>query len=70
MKPCWKDAGLTEVGAKRAEAALGSMLEAVELSKSECVAKAVLREALFRWYTLPQRTKKYRENYMKKNGMR
>ena len=68
MKPCWKEKGLTEKGASYADAALNTMLKAVETAFNNQVAKDVFDEACFRLFILPQRTKAYQRKYMKDNS--
>ena len=68
MKPCWRDAGLTEKGATKADAALNAMTKAVQ--KAGDVASAVFREAIFRRDELPARSVKYQKQYLKSNGVK
>lgn len=68
MKPCWRNAGLTEEGAAKADAALNAMIEAVQ--KAGDVAFVVYVEAMFRKNELPKRTLRYRRQYLKNNGVK
>lgn len=64
MKPCWRDAGLTEEGARRADAILAPMVKLVERAGGE-VARLVLEEARFRVEDLPKLSPAFQEGYFR-----
>lgn len=66
MKPCWRDRGMTEVGAVLADSVLADMQAIVERVGFD-VAYVVLHEAKFRKEDLPERTDEYRRRYLKAN---
>jgi hypothetical protein len=66
-KQCWRDRGLTEEGARRADRVLKAM-EAIVADVGSPVAEAVLNEATFRVEALPGRTDSFRRRYLKANG--
>ena len=66
MKPCWRDHGLTEDGASRADRILEAMVGLVS-NAGPVVADVVLREAAFRILELPNRTLAYQRKYLKEN---
>ena len=63
MKPCWKDAGLTEEGAARADAAIDRMTALVAEIGDDAVARSIFHEALFRVFELPKRTHAFQTKY-------
>jgi len=66
MKPCWRDRGLTEAGARQADSALPVMLDIISRIDMD-IARIALEEARFRLYELPTRTAAYRRQYIKDN---
>lgn len=64
MKRCWRDHGLTEEGARRADRIVEAMVALVADAGSE-IAQIALYEARFRVEELPTRTKAYQRQYMK-----
>lgn len=67
--PGWlEEAGLTCNGEKIAKMALPKMMEAVTIA-GPFVAELVLKEAIFRLYVLPTRTKEYQLDYKKVNNI-
>lgn len=67
MKPCWREAGLTELGAQQADLALDDMMAILQRVSAEG-ARAALEEAIFRTLTLPMRTPSFRRRYLKENS--
>ena len=67
MKPCWRNYGLTERGAERADLALPTMMALVS-RVGATVALVVLDEAHFRLVKLPNRTEEYQRRYLKENA--
>lgn len=67
MKPCWRDAGLTEEGARQAEEILPALIPLVERFGAGMVETA-LKEAKFRVFELPRRTREYQSRYRRENG--
>jgi hypothetical protein len=67
MKKCWRDRGLTEDGALRADRILEAMMGLVA-NAGPSVADIVLREAVFRLEVLPNRTIVYQRKYLKENS--
>jgi hypothetical protein len=67
VKPCWREAGLTELGARQADLALDDMMSILRRVSAEG-ARAALEEAVFRTLTLPMRTPAFRVRYLKENG--
>lgn len=66
MKPCWRDRGLTEEGARHADRILEAMIGLVENAGGE-ITKVVLNEAVFRLVELPSRTEAFRRKYQREN---
>ena len=67
-RPCWRERGLTEPGAKVADAALAAMVRLAEKVHPD-ILRIVFDEAVFRARELPKRTPAFREAYFKKNGV-
>lgn len=74
MRPCWRELGfvLDEAQEKHLDAACASMERALDHvmgleDVTQEIADIVFREACFRYFTLPGRTKKYQSEYLKKN---
>jgi hypothetical protein len=63
MRRCWRDAGLTEDGARRADTILAGMVKLVERAGGE-VARLVLKEARFRVEQLPKLTPAFQSAYI------
>ncbi|HYX20153.1 MAG TPA: hypothetical protein VFA98_04850 [Thermoanaerobaculia bacterium] len=68
MKPCWHDLGLTEEGARIADALVGELTELLKKCPPEIEA-SLLTEARFRARELPKKTLDYRKRYEKDNGI-
>lgn len=69
IKPCWVDAGLTEQAAALANKFLPKMMTIVKADgMTEEVARVILREAVFRAYALPARSKEFQKQYLLENG--
>jgi hypothetical protein len=67
MKPCWKDHGLTESGAKLADEFIDSLVEILG-RMDPSIWGAVRREAEFRVWELPKRSADYQSAYERMNG--
>jgi hypothetical protein len=67
MKPCWRQAGLTEKGAELADKILSTMQQLVREAGSP-MAEAALREATFRVEVLPKRSAEFQKRYAIDNG--
>jgi hypothetical protein len=74
MKLCWRNAGLTEAGAKVADALIGRFVDLVKMCPPEdggrSMARILVDEANFRVNTLPSRTKAFQREYAKANYTR
>lgn len=68
MKPCWRDRGLMEQGARQAESVLAEVRALVRRVGHLAVEDA-LREAAFREEILPMRTPDFQRRYRKQNGV-
>jgi hypothetical protein len=70
MKPCWKEVGLSEEGAARADELLPKMLELLRSDPygSTVAAKAAFEECVFRLEELPKRSKAFQAKYERENG--
>lgn len=73
MKPCWKDAGLTEStagerAATQADDAIEEMCKLLEDIGDEGLQRIVFNEAQFRINEMPKRTVAFQLKYLKSNG--
>jgi hypothetical protein len=66
MKPCWRDRGLTGRWAALADKALPDVTRLIEKFGRAAVETAT-KEAVFRIYELPLRTKAFEKKYLKEN---
>lgn len=68
MKAYWKNAGLSEEGAKTADVILDPMITLVQrihaLGGDQDLMHVVLREALFRVFVLPRRSISFQRKYL------
>jgi hypothetical protein len=69
MKPCWRKAGMTELGATQADLAFADMMSILQRVSAEG-ARAALDEAIFRTLTLPTRSVRFQKRYLKENEAR
>ena len=75
MKSCWREAGLTEEGARRADEALPHLLEGVRALSTgldstrtvESFSATLLREVVFRLCELPRLSEAEQRRYATKN---
>jgi hypothetical protein len=81
IKPCWKAAGLTLEGARRAELAIPLIIEALRIlsgrsystnpahqtRSGEGLVRIVVDEAVYRIFVLPSRTQEYQRHYGREN---
>jgi hypothetical protein len=68
MKPCWRDLGLTEEGARVADTLVNDLTRWFEKCPPE-MEKSLLTEARFRARELPKKTFDWRKRYEKDNGI-
>jgi len=66
MRPCWRDKGRTEKGARLADSVLPEIQALVNRVGGE-VVRLALEEATFRAHDLPLRTAEYHRRYLKDN---
>ena len=77
MKSCWREAGLTEEGARRADEALPHLLEGVRALSTgldstrtvESFSATLLREVVFRLCELPRLSEAEQRRYATKNQL-
>lgn len=68
-RPCWRERGLTAEGGQVADLILPLAIVMTGNTSAD-IARAVLEEAIFRQHELPNRTAKFRREYLKQNGAR
>jgi hypothetical protein len=66
MKPCWRNRGLTENGAKIVDRVLPDVMMLVQRDGAETV-RIALEEAEFRVRDLPRLTPAYQKQYLNEN---
>jgi len=68
MKPCWRDLGLTEEGARVADTLIDDLVAWFEKCPPDMESR-LITEARFRARELPKKTFDWRKRYETENGI-